>query len=548
MSDNKPTPEAIKAINDHLDALLGMDVRKPGTAATLPAVIRITETLEPAGGRDFPVFPPSYAGENTGDPARYDLNGVDWGHRETTLSNGTKRVTPYIKSARHCTMDSPQSHANLTEIAFSKDEMLRKLVPTVAATYPRHEKFVGPTKIETVDVLTLPHRVADFRVRASHQAQRADDAIKALAKGNALPLLQLMPTSVIFGFWDSRAEGYQHKHARILLTRIDAFNVVPCEKHALYNGPYSKDECAIVVVRDDAIADELSDSGKKQSDRAKQWDKAMAERGFSNALGSGLGGVFAERVERLALVSLTDIASIFCQAPAEPTETTEAENQESIAEQSKRLTDAARRYLLALALLAENYPRSTGSYRLRSGCELLPSKKEIALLGSGAESDSAKALRSLCENRALLIAVADAARSILGIEIALDPFLSDPDSLRSYLGKEIKSEQDSAKEKKAAETAAKKAQDQALNARNKAQKATDAAKVAADKAAQSNKPKDQEAAEKKTRDAEELSQKAAELEQAAKEAAEKLSALNAQPADVPATNIATESPNPTPEA
>ena len=62
---NQITPEEIKAINDHLDALLGMDVRKPGTAAKLPAVIRITETLEPAGGKDFPVFPPSYAGEGT---------------------------------------------------------------------------------------------------------------------------------------------------------------------------------------------------------------------------------------------------------------------------------------------------------------------------------------------------------------------------------------------------------------------------------------------------------------------------------------------------
>ena len=81
MSKELEIKAKVQAINDHLDDLLGMDVRKPGTAAKLPAVIRITETLEPAGGKDFPVFPPSYAGEGTNAPPVYDLNGIsreDW--------------------------------------------------------------------------------------------------------------------------------------------------------------------------------------------------------------------------------------------------------------------------------------------------------------------------------------------------------------------------------------------------------------------------------------------------------------------------------------
>ena len=53
--ENEPTPELVEAIN-HLDALLGMDVRKPGTAAKLPAVIRITETLETRRGQGVPRF------------------------------------------------------------------------------------------------------------------------------------------------------------------------------------------------------------------------------------------------------------------------------------------------------------------------------------------------------------------------------------------------------------------------------------------------------------------------------------------------------------
>src|SRR5208282_5793621 len=110
------------------------------------------------------------------------------------------------------------------------------------------------------------HRIADFRVRASDQKDAAAKAIKAFAKGDALPLLRFMPTSIIFGFWDSRAEGYQHKHARILLTRIDAFGVVPCQKHSVYTGPYSKDECASVVLDDDNLAEKLSEQDSTDDD------------------------------------------------------------------------------------------------------------------------------------------------------------------------------------------------------------------------------------------------------------------------------------------
>lgn len=404
-----PTPEQIKAASAHLDALLGMDARKPGSAAKLPAVIRITETLEAAGGKDFPVFPPSYAGEGTNAPPVYDLNGIEWGEvlREKSAKDGSKRITRYIKSARHCTMDSPQSHANRTEIAFRDDEALRTLVPQAEAKIPRKPEFADQSN---ASLLALPHRVADFRVRASDQKEAAAKAIKAFAKGDALPLLRFMPTSLIFGFWDSRAEGYQHKHSRILLTRIDAFGVVPCEKRSLYTGPYSKDECASVVLSKDNLAEELSaydakasDEENKVSKEAQKWADKMAERGFSNALGSGLGGVFAERIERLALISLTDIASIFCF------------EQETEKSPNSDLTNAARRYLLALALLAEGHPRSIGSYRLRSGCELLSVGRKLELLGTGIESGSANALKELCNDRELLIKVAEAAHVQLKI-------------------------------------------------------------------------------------------------------------------------------------
>jgi CRISPR-associated protein Csb1 len=443
--ETKPTIEEIIATTKHLDGLLGMDARKPGSAAKLPAVIRIVETLEAAGGKDFPVFPPSYAGDGTNAPPVYDLNGIEWGEvlREKSAKDGTKRVTRYIKRARHCTMDSPQSHANRTEIAFRDDSELRSLVPQAEAKIPRKTGFED---LSNTNLLALPHRIADFRVRASNQKEAAAGAIKALAKGNALPLLRFMPTSLIFGFWDSRAEGYQHKQSRILLSRIDAFGVVPCERRSIYTGPYSKDECASVVLGNENLAQELSEFDAKAPDdderakagkEAKKWADKMAERGFSNALGSGLGGVFADRIERISLISLTDVASIFCCEAADP---------------DKAMTNAARRYILALALLAESYPRSIGSYRLRSGCELLPMGRTTVLLGAGKDSEDAKALIALCDNRLLLIEIAKAAHDLLKVPESPGAkiFESTAASLKSDLdgGKPTKVKGSAAKQKK----------------------------------------------------------------------------------------------------
>lgn len=457
----------ITTINKHLDALLGVAVRKPGNAAKLPAVIRILETLEPAGGKVFPVFPPSYAGEGTNAPPIYDLNGIEWGEvlREKSNKDGTKRFTRYIRRARHCTIDSPQSHANRTEIAFRDDPDLSPLVPQAVAQIPRKPEFADQAN---TNLLALPHRVADFRVRASDQKDFAAKAIKAFAQGDALPLLRFMPTSVVFGFWDSRAEGHRHKHSRILLTRIDAFDVVPCEKHSIYTGPYSKDECASVVLGNYNLAEELSnydakavddDEKTKAGKEAKKAADKMAERGFSNALGSGLGGVFAERIERLALISLTDIASVFCMKEEiwEATKVGEAAKSEDMKgglsnrQPDEELTNAARRYLLALALLAENYPRSTGSYRLRSGCELLPtSRVEVQLLGAGIDSEAAAGLKKLCEDRELLIKVASEAKKLLGIPASppATVFMSTPATLRGELEQGGKRAKDGSKPKR----------------------------------------------------------------------------------------------------
>jgi CRISPR-associated protein Csb1 len=402
MTESQVQEDDLNKAVELLDGLLSVNARKPGAAVKLPAVIRVLESLEPAGGMDFPVFPASYAGTGDNDPPVYDLSGVVYGQVQETIRGKGKTTVQrtQVISAERCALDSPQSQANRMEEAFLDDPDLQSLVPQATVTIPRSSEKKGEES-----VLRLPHRVADFRVRLSDKKDDVKTAIGAFANGDALKLLKLMPTSVVFGFWDSRAEESQHKHARVLLSRIDAFDVVPCRRHTLYSGPYSADEFAKAVL--DKPAADKSDQDK------------MAERGYTNAPSEGLGGVLVKgRIERLALISLTDIARLNCRDDDNKTDK----------------TDAARRYLFALAALAEAYPRSTGSHRLRSGCELLTVSRKVELRGGDGTYAEEGALKKLYEDRRMLIAVAKQAKGILEIPDQTGPFVLTKESLREDFG------------------------------------------------------------------------------------------------------------------
>lgn len=444
MSEMKSKTDLETAI-DLLDKLLGVDVRKPGAAAKLPAVIRIIESLEPAGGLQFPVFPASYAGDGQNAPPVYDLNGIEYGvERETIrMKDRGERHVHQIVRARQCTLDSPQSQANRTEIAFIEDKELSALVPQGVAKIPRAEG-----KKAQENLLNLPHRIADFRVRLSGRSEDVKKAISDLANGDALRLIKMMPTSIVFGFWDSRGDETQHKCARLLMSRIDAFEVVPCTKHAIYSAPYSKDEFARVVVGDEALAKEGEDATQPEAAEAKAAAKkafdTMAKRGFTAALSGGpgsLGGVLVlGKIERLALISLTDIARLSCVGKD--------------SEETNRLTNAARRYIFTLAALAEAHPRATGSHRLRSGCELINVGKSVELRG-GSEYPAGEALKALLQNRELLIGIAGEAKELLEIPLQIEGFEVTVQSIKADFDGPVAKASSEAVAKKTSKTAEK---------------------------------------------------------------------------------------------
>lgn len=372
MSNNNSTNTEL------LDSILGIEARAWGNASKLPAAIRITQALEPAGGSHMPVYPASYAGARDSDPPVYDLNG------KQILPSG--EVSHYL----HCVIDSYQSQANRMEPAFANPP-LSKLVPQITITVPR-KIDADPEKTEqSLSVLGIAHRVADFRIKLSDQQSEVKSWIKAFDTNDALPLVQNLPTSVLFGFWDSRGLGT--KHARILMSRIDAFDVVPCTKRSIYSGMYSKEEFLAVAGVEAAGAD----------------DKTLSERGFTNAPGNGLGGVLVRGgITRTSVLSLTDIARIRCSNG------------------NVTLTNAARRYLFCLGMLAEAYQREMGAFNLRSGCELIALEKPNYELRGG---EANQALLDLCQDQKALVAEALEAAASLGVSTQAASWSVTRDSL-----------------------------------------------------------------------------------------------------------------------
>ena len=359
---NEAKQEHVKLLNN----VLGVEARKWGNARQLPAAIRITEKLEPVGGNEIPVYPASYP--NSGGDPIYDFNGKQF------TPNGD--VSGYL----HCVIDSYQSQANRMEPAF-KETALRSLVPQIQVTVPRKKDAAPEDTTEQMSVLDVAHRVADFRIRLSDRAADFKEAIKSFDSGDALPLVKLLPTSILFGFWDSRDLGT--KHARILMSRIDAFDVIPCQKHSIYTGQYSKDEFVNLLQISNQEAD----------------DKVLSERGFSNAPGNGLGGVLVKGgILRTSVLSLTDISRIHCLKGSDI---------------DVEKTNAARRYLFCLGLIAEAYQRETNNYSLRSGCELQRITDEEYELRGGSEN---AALLSLCKDQCGLVKLAEEAIGILKIK------------------------------------------------------------------------------------------------------------------------------------
>lgn len=274
---------------------------------TGPAALVIREYLMPVEGHDGVVFPATFA---AGD-------GFPGGYNVDTFPDGTNV----------CLIDSVGSQANRIEPVFAKNGYAG-LVPQI----------VIKAGEKRVNLLEAGHRAGDAIIRCSALQQELQAAFKQVMNGNAEPLANIAPTSLVFGVWDSR--DTQAKLPRLLSSAIRACNVRKLTRSAQYVP-------AVEYVNEDLLE---SPPDQKTKD-------AYAERGFIHVPAAGThGGVIATGgIRRDATLHLAALRLL-------------------TAEQNKENTRALRRYVLGLALTA--FTCSPIGY-LRQGCNLVldPDKK-----------------------------------------------------------------------------------------------------------------------------------------------------------------------------
>ena len=171
------------------------------------AAIVMRQLLEPVGGKDSVIFPPTYAsppGKKDEEWTGYNIDRFNDGHSV-------------------CQIDSVGSQANRMEPIFKKGEC-SKLIPQVIIKAGDRE----------VNLLDAGHRAADAIVRFSTLSDELKDAFSKYQNGgNADALAKIAPTSIVFGSWDSR--GTQAKLPRIVGSVIRAYDVDVLHRSAQYS-------------------------------------------------------------------------------------------------------------------------------------------------------------------------------------------------------------------------------------------------------------------------------------------------------------------------
>ena len=299
-----------------------------------PVALRLKQKLLSAG-EDAIVYPPTYA---------------DIGYNIDVLQNGTRTAL----------IDSVGSQANRMEPIF-KREPYSNLVPQIEIKLEKGEKKDTEEKAKTSEkrsLLDLAHRSADAIVQACpNLSKKMAKAFASLKHGDAGPLCQLAPTSLVFGVWDSRGESNE-KRPRLVRSVIRAWDVEVLNAAAQFNSVWK------ALTDSDRTA--LKAEAKKQKVKLSNVGFADAPATFrkvSDGYGRNvretkdgqpnpdrrvLGGVLVNgRIERDVVVNLIALRSL----------------RGTTANETKEV----RRYVLALTLIAAT---ADMDLFLREGCLL----------------------------------------------------------------------------------------------------------------------------------------------------------------------------------
>jgi len=244
---------------DELQAAVGGDA----------AAIRLILKFEPAGGLEDKVFPPTYAG------------GV--------YAFEDRRIGE--KTARAVLLDSVQSQANRLELALLRAFRDGDVTfPLISVDFGG--KVEGQNKLSTLEA---PHRLADAIFRDSHvgaELFRESALGKRFAAANirnATAMLELCPTALIFGVWDSTgaAGGLGNKFARALVSEIIAMNAVAGVRTSSRVDPLGIEKCPLYEAEDGTWTVDQEEAKKDAEGEPVPFKRKKSDKGKPSEINHG---------------------------------------------------------------------------------------------------------------------------------------------------------------------------------------------------------------------------------------------------------------------
>jgi len=324
------------------------------------AAFRCMTEYQPAGGPGDKVFPPTYEGGKYATEKRYIPDPQDPGD----LSKS--RVADCVL------LDSVQSQANRMELALLDAwEAGRIDLPVIVVDFSdkRLEKTLRVTSLDA------PHRIADAILRdscagngdepAPFRKSECGQRLDHVDLRNATPLLEMCPTALVFGMWDSTGPkgGLGAKFQRALVSEIVGYDAVPGVRTSSRIDPLGiqKDEqTTIYKASDGELGWRLNDNAaaKAKETLVKIGDGKPSEINHGNITPAiNDGGFTISKAVQTTTLSLPALRRLhFPPTPGEVA-TTEVNN-------------AARTALAALGLCAATLAREAGC-DLRSRCQLV---------------------------------------------------------------------------------------------------------------------------------------------------------------------------------
>jgi len=307
-----------------------------------PSALVLRETLQPVEGQNAPFCAPTFAPPK--ERREEKSESLVLGKKEE-MWGGVLRNAVIV--------DTVESQANRMERILK--EKYPELVPQVILKIKR-KKEVEPIKINLLD---LGHRIADALIRFSSDLKgKIDEVLREFSEGNHLPLALISPTSLIFGFWDSRESGV--KWPRLLRSEIWAYNVLQLSRKGTYKPAIMEKFKPEEEWKIYTELLETGDLGKElQSMSEEEKSRVLSSIGLSSCPWPEMTNIFKladdGKIERIASLHLVGLRSL-------------------TARDNDRKTNLLRKYILGLSLVLMTYPQD---YNLRQGCLLTRKENPI---------------------------------------------------------------------------------------------------------------------------------------------------------------------------